>query len=133
MGGTLRKQVEGLPPEGPIADIMRDKYGPDSVSLLNCWRDNFGFPPNGSLSKQKVDDLEKRLNNVEKKMKKKKKVKTNDLKLMDKHRRILQCCKNESEWRERKQMIKQLPLNEKGHEQGQKNVPCSLSLLCIRS
>lgn len=65
--------------------------------------------------------MEKRRNNVEKEMRKKKKVRRDDLKLMDKHRKILQYWKNEAERRERKQMMKQLPPNAKGYEQGQKN------------
>ena len=56
-------------PEGPIMDVMRAKYGEDSLSKLNIWTGMFGFPKGGFLSKLKIKNLKNKLQEHEDGMK----------------------------------------------------------------
>lgn len=51
----------GLPrPEGPIVDIMCEKWRQDSVALLSVWSRDFDFSLNGSFSNDKIKLKKKR-------------------------------------------------------------------------
>ena len=78
MGNEPSKPFEA---SGTIVGEMCQKYGPDCLRCLSYWSKNFGFPPNGSLRKLRM--LKQDLEEVEwKLMKKKDKIKTEDLKLL---------------------------------------------------
>lgn len=53
------------PPRGPIVGIMRKKYGPASLEMLDVWVKKFRFPAVGSLSKQELQNLEFKLRQEE--------------------------------------------------------------------
>lgn len=65
MGKGQSKGV-GPPPVGPIVDIMLSKYGPECISVLNNWSNEFGFPQGGSLSTDQLKKLQENLCKEEK-------------------------------------------------------------------
>lgn len=68
MGGNLSGD---MPPESPVVDVMRKKYGDKSLEYLNVWTAEFGFPIGGSLSLKNISTLEEKLKKKEQKMRRK--------------------------------------------------------------
>ncbi|XP_062416327.1 uncharacterized protein LOC134102916 [Pungitius pungitius] len=109
MGGVQGKSKKEMsPPEGPIVDLMRRKYGDQSLEFLPEWSKDFGFPVNGSFSRIKLNMLRTDLEGKQKVIKTQKVIKGKDLEDIEKQSKWLKWWEDECECRERKQMAKEL-------------------------
>lgn len=106
--GSNGSKSGSLSLEGPIVAFMTEKYTPESVKHLTVWTDQFGFPKGGSFSKREIQELRKKLENKENELMKKKTVKTEDIKLIESHKKCLKMWEEEIEKRERKQLQGQM-------------------------
>ncbi len=113
MGGNLSGD---MPPESPVVDVMRKKYGDKSLEYLNVWTAEFGFPIGGSLSLKNISILEEKLKKKEQKMRRKKKISVKKLETIEGQKECLKLWKGEAENRNRKMMQKQLPLSRETFE-----------------
>ena len=59
------------PPEGPIVEIMKKKFGDKSLNYLNVWTNELGFPIGESLSLKNIEKLEEKLKKKEQEMRRK--------------------------------------------------------------
>ncbi|XP_077953723.1 uncharacterized protein LOC144391064 [Gasterosteus aculeatus] len=109
MGGVQGKGKKEMgSPEGPIVDLMRRKYGDQSLEFLPEWSKDFGFPANGSFSRIKLNMLRTGLEAKEKDIKSQRVIKGKDLENIEKQSKWLKWWEDECECRERKQMAKEL-------------------------
>lgn len=97
-------------PTGPKVDVMVRKYGSNCLDCLPYWTKTCGFPENGSFSISKLRMLKDSLEEQEKKLKKQTKIKTEDLKQLEKNKECFNMWMKEADSREKKQGQKQLTL-----------------------
>ena len=99
---------------------MKRKYGDKSLTYLNVWTTEFGFPIGGSLSLKNISLVETKLKEKEQKFKKKKKISVKKLEILEGQKECLKMWKEEAETRNMKIMQKQLPFSYKKEENNEK-------------
>ena len=97
-------------PTGTVVDAMVRKYGWKSLECLPYWSNTYGFPENGSFSTYKLKLLRQELEEKEKKLRKKNKIKTSDLEQAEKNKECFNLWMKEAETRESKRMQKNMSL-----------------------
>lgn len=119
-GMGSKVSVETGPPDSPVVDIMRKKYGDKTLKYLNDWTAECGFPIGGSLSLKNILILEEKLKKKELDMRRKRKLSVKKLETIEEQKECLQIWKKEADTRNRRMIQKQFPFSHEKTEINEK-------------